>query len=321
MFDAICILFAECRGVGVTMATALRAVPEPMASGIKLIEQNEEFKTKFDKYSFAFRHKLAGHPVFELGRLMELAEETQSTRAADLYYDAGTVDVNQRWDRTPRPEFSARDAIQRIENCGAWIVLKRADKNEEYARVLKECMAELQEFTGLNLDRVMKVQEVILFITSPKRVTTYHIDRECSLLLQIQGDKHISIFDRNDREVLSEEEIEQFWSVDHNAPRYKPELQHHATVYEMRPGSGVHIPVNCPHWVQNGNNISVSLNVNFQYRDTVRANLYRLNFVLRKMGMQPTPPGTSVAKDKVKSVAVLPLVWAKNIARGRKPWA
>ncbi len=284
------------------MATALRAVPEPLASGTKLIEQNEEFKTKFDKYSFAFQHKLAGHPVFELSRLMELAQETQSTRPADLYYDAGTIDVNQRWDKTPRPEFSARDA-------------------PEYAAVLKECMAELQEFTGLNLDRVMKVQEVILFITSPKRLTTYHIDRECSLLLQIQGDKHISIFDRNDREVLSEEEIERFWSVDHNAPRYKPELQHHATVYELRPGNGVHIPVNCPHWVQNGNNISVSLNVNFQYRDTMRANLYRLNFVLRKMGLQPTPPGASPAKDKVKSVAVLPLVWAKNISRGRKPWA
>ena len=320
MFDASCILFADAVG-WCGMATSLRAVPEPLAAGARFIEQNEEFRTKFDKYSFAFRHRLAGHPVFELGRLMELAEETQSTRPAELYYDAGTIDVNQRWDKTPRPEFSARDAIQRIEHCGAWIVLKRADKNAEYAAVLKECMAELQEFTGLNLDRVMKVQEVILFITSPKRLTTYHIDRECSLLLQIQGDKHISIFDRNDREVLSEEEIERFWSVDHNAPRYKPELQHHATVYELRPGNGVHIPVNCPHWVQNGNNISVSLNVNFQYRDTMRANLYRLNFVLRKMGLQPTPPGASPAKDKVKSVAVLPLVWAKNISRGRKPWA
>jgi Cupin-like domain len=303
------------------MATALRGVPESLAPGTKLIEQNEEFRTKFDKYSFAFRHNLVGHPVFELGRLMELAQETQDTRPADLYYDAGTIDVNQRWDKTPRPEFSARDAIQRIEHCGAWIVLKRADKNPEYGAVLKECMAELQEFTGLNLDRVMKVQEVILFVTSPKRVTTYHIDRECSLLLQIQGDKHISIFDRNDREVLSEEEIEQFWSVDHNAPRYKPELQGHAKVYELSPGNGVHIPVNCPHWVQNGSNISISLNVNFQYRDTMRANLYRLNFVLRKMGLQPTPPGTSAVKDKVKSVAVLPVVWAKNISRGRKPWA
>jgi hypothetical protein len=305
----------------VAMATALRSIPEQLLPGTNLIKRNEEFRTKFDKYSFAFEHKLAGHPVFELGRLMELAQETQNARPADLYYDAGTIDVNQRWDRTPKPEFSARDAIQRIEHCGAWIVLKRADKNTEYAAVLKECMAELQEFTGLNLDRVMKVQEVILFITSPKRVTTYHIDRECSLLLQIQGDKHISIFDRNDRDVLSEEEIERFWSVDHNAPRYKPELQDHATVYELRPGNGVHIPVNAPHWVQNGDSISISLNVNFQYRDAARANLYRLNFLLRRMGVQPTPPGISPMKDKVKSVAVLPAVWAKNIARRRKPWA
>jgi Cupin-like domain len=303
------------------MATALSVIPEHFAPDNKLIERSEEFRTKFDKYSFAFRHRLAGHPVFQLSRLMELAQETQTARPADLYYDAGTIDVNQRWDRTPRPEFSVGDAIQRIEHCGAWIVLKRADKNEEYAAVLKECMAELQEFTGLNLERVMKVQEVILFITSPKRITTYHIDRECSLLLQIQGDKQISIFDRNDREVLSEEEIERFWSVDHNAPRYKPELQHHATVYELRPGNGVHIPVNAPHWVQNGDNISVSLNVNFQYRDTMRANLYRLNFVLRRMGLRPTPPGASVVKDKVKSIAVLPAVWAKNISRGKRPWA
>ena len=303
------------------MATALRAVPEHPVFDERLIESNEEFRANFDKYSFSFRHKLAGHPVFALDRLMELAEETQSTRPGELYYDAGSVDVNQRWDRTPRPEFSARDAVQRIEHCGAWIVLKRADKNPAYAAVLKECMAELQEYTGLNLDRVMKVQEVILFITSPKRVTTYHIDRECSLLLQIRGDKRISIFDRNDRAVLSEEEIERFWSVDHNAPRYKPELQDHATVYKLTPGNGVHIPVNCPHWVQNEDNISISLNVNFQYRDTARANLYRLNFLLRKMGLQPTPPGKSIAKDKVKGVAVLPVVWAKNIARGRKPWA
>jgi hypothetical protein len=308
-------------GVGVAMATALSAIPEHFAPDRKLIERSEEFRTKFDKYSFAFRHKLAGHPVFQLSRLMELAQETQTARPGDLYYDAGTIDVNQRWDRTPKPEFSVRDAIQRIEHCGAWIVLKRADKNEEYAAVLRECMAELQEFTGLNLDRIMKVQEVIFFITSPKRITTYHIDRECSLLLQIQGDKQISIFDRNDREVLSEEEIERFWSVDHNAPRYKPELQHHATVYELRPGNGVHIPVNAPHWVQNGDNISVSLNVNFQYRDTMRANLYRLNFVLRRMGLRPTPPGASRVKDKVKSIAVLPAVWAKNISKGRRPWA
>jgi len=303
------------------MATSCKPVPERFASQRRFIDANSDFRDEFDKRSFAFRHRLANHPAFALERLIDLARETQLGRPGDLYYDAGTKDLNQRWDNTPKPEFSAADAIQRIENCGAWIVLKRADKNPEYEALLRECMAELQELTGLNLDRVMKVQEVILFITSPERITTYHIDRECSLLLQIRGDKQISIFDRNDREVLPEEEIERFWSVDHNAPRYKPELQHHAKVYDLSPGAGVHIPVNCPHWVKNGNNISISLNVNFQYRDSMRANLYRSNYLLRKMGVRPLPPGISPMKDRIKSVAVLPAIWARNISRGRKPWA
>src|SRR6202040_3442912 len=90
-------LHSHAWGVGVAMATALSAIPEHFAPDNKLIERSEEFRTKFDKYSFAFRHRLAGHPVFQLSRLMELAQETQNTRPADLYYDAGTIDVNQRW--------------------------------------------------------------------------------------------------------------------------------------------------------------------------------------------------------------------------------
>jgi hypothetical protein len=208
-------------------ATQLR---ENFMAPKKLIDTNDEFRAKFDKSSFAFHHKLTGHPLFTLERLLELARETEAQRPADLHYDAGEVAINQRWDQTPKPEFSIADAIERIENCGAWIVLKNAHKSPEYGAVLSECMAELQDLTGLDLRRIMKFQETILFIASPKRITTYHIDRECSLLLQIRGDKHISIFDRNDRQVLPEEEIEQFWSVDHNAPQYKPELQDHAKV-------------------------------------------------------------------------------------------
>jgi hypothetical protein len=73
--------------------------------------------------------------------------------------------------------------------------------------------------------------------------------------------------------------------------------------------------------VQNGDDISISLNVNFQYRDPIRANLYRMNHLLRKAGLKPTPPGKSRLKDNFKSVAILPAVWSKNILRGRKPWA
>jgi hypothetical protein len=303
------------------MATATSPATENLKSGKHIDTDRTLFREKFDKESFEFQHNLSKHPLFSLENLIELARIIQSERPVDLFYDAGTEDLNQRWGDSPKPEFSAAEAVQRIEKCGAWIVLRRADKQPEYKGLLDECMKELQDLSGLNLDRVMKLQEVIMFITSPKRITTYHIDRECSLLMQIRGTKDIHIFNRNDRQVLTEIEVEQFWTVDHNAPRYKPELQSHARTYTLQPGGGVHIPVNFPHWLQNGDDISISLNVNFQYRDTARANLYRMNYLLRKAGLQPTPPGQSAAMDAIKKVAILPAVWSKNILRGRKPWA
>jgi hypothetical protein len=150
------------------------------------------------------------------------------------------------------------------------------------------------------------VKNAIVFITSPRRITTYHIDRECNFLLQISGDKSISIFDKTDRVVLPEVEIERYWAVDNNAALYKPEHQNRANVYHLLPGQGVHIPVNAPHWVKNGEAPAVSLSVNFEFRNRRKSDVYRANYYLRRLGLHPTPPGQSELKDRIKRFAVLP---------------
>jgi hypothetical protein len=153
-------------------------------------------------------------------------------------------------------------------------------------------------------------------VTSPKRVTPYHIDRECNFLLQISGTKTIYVFNRDDKDILPDEEIERFWAVDNNAPVFKPEYQDRAASYKMMPGSGVHIPVNFPHWVQNDDNISVSLSVNFQFLDSMRANLYRSNYYLRKFGISPSRPGLHNTRDAAKSFAMTCALAARRIVRG-----
>src|SRR5581483_7608500 len=160
---------------------------------------------------------------------------------------------------------------------------------------------ELLEHADPLLARDIENTEAILFITSPNRLTTYHIDRECNFLFQIAGEKTIHIFDREDREILPETEIERFWAVDNNAAVYKPHLQDRAEAYTLQPGSGIHIPINSPHWLQNGDDISISLNLNFRFSDRVAGNLYRANYVLRRMGITPTPPGQSHIGDAVKA--------------------
>ncbi len=264
------------------------------------IAGDDRFAQKFDREPFAFQHSLADSPLFDPEHLLMLAKEMARDKR-DVYYDAGDVRVDQRWDKTPVCDLPIDELFGRIKTAGAWIVLRKAENHPEFAALLDTCMAQIETLSGLNLRRMMKLRNAIIFINSPHRISTYHIDRECNCLLQIRGSKTLSVFDRNDREVLPEEEIERFWAVDNNSAVYKPHLQDRAKVFELTPGSGVHIPVNAPHWVQNGPEVSVSLSINFHYHDALLADVYRANYWLRRLGARPASPRAWPLRDAVKS--------------------
>ena len=258
------------------------------------------FRAKFNKERFTFTHHLADNPLFQLPRLLELAKTTETQRRKDLYFDMGDVEIGQRWDQVPASNLTVEESIHRIQNCNAWVILRHANKDPEYSALLNACTSQLLELTKRELEKSLKWKEVILFITSPNRTSSYHIDRECNFLCQIRGSKMIHLFDQHDQEVLPEAEKERFWSVDNNAALYKPQFQDRAFSFQMLPGNGVHIPINAPHWLKNGDDISISLSINFAFQDSDRQHIYRANYLLRKLGMHPTPPFQSPEKDAMK---------------------
>ena len=48
-----------------------------------------------------------------------------------------------------------------------------------------------------------------IFVTSPGRITPYHMDGETNFLAQIHGTKLVYIYDGNDKAVLSDEDMEE----------------------------------------------------------------------------------------------------------------
>ena len=277
------------------MATATPAI------SLEHIVPSPMFKENFNRLPFLFEHHLANHPLFTIPRLLELALETHAKRPQEIYHNAGhNVPVGKRWAEMGSCS-SLEEAMEHIEDAGAWITIHQAQKDPAYAAVFHECMREFESYTGVDFKKIMRVEDALIFITSPKRTTTYHVDRECNFLLQISGSKTIYLFDQRDKEVVPETELERFWTVDKNAATYKPELQDRSTPYRLVPGNGVHIPIGDPHWLQNDDNVSVSLSVNFTLKDSERANIYRANYFLRKFGMKPAPPFTSPLKDGVKN--------------------
>ncbi|MGC2659858.1 MAG: cupin-like domain-containing protein [Bryobacteraceae bacterium] len=270
---------------------------------------------QFDHRPFIINHSLQFNPLFQLPALIELEQSLKH----NIYYDAGNVGVDDRWDTLARGEQTAKQALESIEQGKTWLVIKNAQQSPKYAEVLEQCLEEAEALVSFPLRRGIRSQEMIIFVTSPRRIATYHIDRECSFLLQVQGQKTIHIFDRNDRDLLPEEEIEAFWTIDNNAPRYRPQFQDRAQSYLLEPGKAVHIPVNFPHWVENHDNVSVSVNINVQFKDSMRADIYRANYFLRRLGFSPSTPSRHRPVDHAKAKLYATVRGAMRLCGRRLP--
>jgi hypothetical protein len=280
------------------------------------------FTQNLNRLPYEFTHSLAGNPLFEISRLVDLAEKvatrnTPHLPGGDVYFNDGLIEPGEKPSNPGMPRTAAVDLIRKIDSAQAWIILKHVEREPGYRDVLESCIRDILELSGRELLDKIKWFEAILFITSPNRVTEYHIDREVSWILQLQGDKEIHLFDRADKDIVPDEELERYWTADNRAARYKPEYESRAIISQMHPGTGVHIPINTPHWLQNKNNISVTLNVNFQFHDRHWANLYRANYYLRRAGVTPQPPGVHRVSDGIKSLAFTAAQRAKQALKGR----
>jgi hypothetical protein len=266
--------------------------------------ENPGFQKSFDEKPFEFDHCFhQDHPLFQLGRMRHLVEEGTETRPWAVY-DAGEIQIGQKWETYPKKTKTVEETFDDIDSGRAWMMLRHVEKDPAYGKLLDQCLEEVTRLSGREIDGDKKSQEAIIFLTSPNRVTAYHIDRECNFLMQVRGRKTINVFDRSDRDVVPEEELEKFWAKDNNAGIYKPQFQDRAYVFGMKPGTGVHIPVNSPHWLKNDDNVSISFSISYQYKDWTRKNVYQANYHLRKMGLHPTPPGKSALIDNSKRLAV-----------------
>jgi hypothetical protein len=252
--------------------------------------------TRFGHEPFAVRHTLAAHPLFALSRLVELARQLP---AAQVEYNAGNVPVSLDPGDTPRNGLSAEETVRRIAECNSWLVLKNVERDPEYGGLLARCLGETRRFAPRGAAG-MRDSEAFIFVSSPGAVTPYHMDPEENFLLQIRGEKTMRVFEPR---VLSQEELERFFTGAHRNLAYRDEYAAHGRAYRLQPGDGVHVPVARPHWVQNGPEVSVSFSVTARTAASARmAQAHRLNAGLRRWGIRPAPVGQSRLRDAAKQL-------------------
>jgi mannose-6-phosphate isomerase-like protein (cupin superfamily) len=270
-----------------------------------------ECRRALHRQAFAAHHPLAGHPLFSIDALTKVAEAA-CKRNGDVYVDAGDLTLADKWGSTPKPNMTIPEIIARIETAGAWLVMKHVETHPAYKAVLDEYEAFLRELAGPESAGLLSNAEMLVFITSPRRKTPFHFDAEVNFLVQIQGSKDLWVCDPLDRSVTTEKEIEEYYAVSITAGTYKPHAEEVARQFTLYPGDAVHIPTHGAHWVQNHDNVSVSLSLNMELPPRY-ADIYRANHHMRRLGFNPRPPGHSAFVDRSKVAAISGLRRVKSL--------
>jgi hypothetical protein len=289
------------------------AALEPTVRASLLELDEETFRANFNRKPFTIRHQLANHPLFTLRRLVALA---QSLPADHVKYNAGDIAVSQGLYKGPQTGLSIEETIHQIEECNSWMVVKWIEKDPAYQQLLDQCLDEIQNFSE-PLDPGMCRREGFIFISSPSAITPYHMDPEYNFLLQIRGSKTVHLFDGSDRSILSEEDLEKFLSPGDYNLAFRDEYETKAKIFELSPGVGLHFPVTAPHWVRNGDQVSISLSITFRTPASERRGIvYDVNSSLRRRGMHPKPFGRSWLLDSAKYQTYRALRRARQLIGG-----
>jgi hypothetical protein len=260
------------------------------------------FRDQFNREPFAFTHQLADHPLFDLPRLATLAQTLIEKGPENVRWQVSDAGVDEKWNVPSKGQGEGvSEAIANLDRSGSWVLLYRVQNDPEYKAMLDSIMAELETVTGRTLGPDVTWKDAYIFMASPHAVTPYHIDHESTFLFQIHGHRLANIWNPDDRSVLTDTEIEDYYNGNVSAADYREENQSKAHVFEMAQGTGVHHPVRSPHWFKNGETYSIALGVHFCLREYDKeARIYQVNGWLRRFGLRPKPPGRSRWSDRAK---------------------
>jgi hypothetical protein len=200
------------------------------------------------------------------------------------------------------------DVIRDLRNANAWLTLLNVEEDPGMAELMNTQLDQLE--SGMiarqgNKRGKMHRRVAFVFVSSPNSVTPVHYDIEHSLLMQVSGQKTVSI-GRFQSDAVRRREFDRYWDGSHGRiENLPPEV----AAYTLTPGQAVYIPPGTPHWVHNGPDISLSVTLTYFTAATIRENrIEDFNSHLRRRRLNPREPGRSAVVDTAKVCAMG--VWA-----------
>lgn len=292
--------------------TATRLAPATVFDS----DARDRFATLYPEQPGKIAHHLSGHKLFELESLVELS---QRIRPVDVEQNLANLPIEVDPSTVQHNGLSVADSIRSIEQNGSWMVLKFIEQDAVYRQLLDEILDELQPVVEARTGAMIK-REAFVFVSSPGAVTPFHMDPEHNILLQIRGEKTMTLFPAADPELTPGALQEEFHRGAHRNLPYREEFLPKGQPISLTPGEGLYVPVKAPHWVQNGLATSVSLSVTWRSEWSYReADAHAFNRLLRGAGLSPGMPARYPRQNMLKAYAWRAIAKAKRLTGNPDP--
>lgn len=246
-------------------------------------------------------HGLSRHDLLTLDALARLAAELPQD---SVEYNRADLPIGVDPTTVAANGLSPEETVRSIEENGSWMVLKRIEQHPAYAALLRQTLSGIATLVEGRTGKMLGL-EGFIFVSSPDAVTPFHFDPEHNILLQIRGRKTMTVFPQDDAAIVDPQAHEAFHLGQHHRNlAWRDDFAAKGKAFALEPGQAIHVPVKAPHWVKNGDAVSISLSVTWRSEwSYAEADARAFNHLIRRTGLSPSPPRRWPATNAAKSVA------------------
>jgi hypothetical protein len=256
------------------------------------------------------RHSISEHPLLQIDQLVELAKRLESKgriRAHTNDAEAGTS-FGDASDLHP-VKAPLVQTIEHIEAAGAWMSLLNVQTDPLYRQLVDDVLGSIHPQVEAK-DPGMSYRGGWIFVSSPRTVTPFHIDKEHNFILQISGQKTVYVWEPDDVRVVSERARDRFHSRHkRDLVVWREEFRELAHCFKIGPGQGAYMPSTSPHMVEVGEEPSITMSFTYYTDSTRRDNLvHKVRGRLSEFGVNIPASWHSGMFDQT-------LYWGATVAR------
>ena len=183
-----------------------------------------------------FRHNLEDHPLLKVERLAQLANSLPEDQ---LEYNLGAIDIDQSdWENTPGNGLSVEETLRNINVSGSWVALRNIESDTHYKELMMTCLEPVFPAVEALTGKAYR-PEGFIFVSSPDAITPFHFDPEHNILMQIRGEKAMTVFPSAHERVVSPEQHETYHLGGHCNLEYADEMAAHGKTFSLAPGDAL----------------------------------------------------------------------------------